>query len=495
MGSLNYRDGVKPGRIDFSRPLTEEEIRQLLRERDERLDPANRPTNAEVNNTEREWDYDHDDFKDMVGRRPAVPHLSTTGPAVERPASLRTMGIGLLIVCLFFLWLTWAFFSKSFTSYDDVRLTASKSGLSLPNRADVKLRGMIVGVVREVHVSHGRVVMTLGMDPKLIDRVPADVRADIIPKTLFGEKYIDLVPTGSGSGEHLRAGDTISDASVPIEVDKFFNDVYPILVAVPPAKVAYTLTALADTLQGRGESLGVTLDETNDYLKKINPDTQQAVDDIVSLGKVSDSYADQMDDFGTLLKNTAKVSRTVHDKRKDLVDFFDETDDLSDVLRDFLAASGDDIVATVHNSVQPLKISKVYSSMFPCWFKGLDYFLRNDMDSILKNGTLHIDLRLVSPQATEYDVATERPILREIDSAHAAASEHGRDHVAIGDRDIEWRELVTRRRRTNGKRLRGDRGRHDLATVIARVDVQLDRSIEAVIGHRDERVIVGTREH
>ena len=315
------------------------------------------------------------------------------------------------MVCLFFLWLTWAFFSKSFTSYDDVKLVTSKSGLAMNKRADVKLRGMIVGVVRDIRVENGKVVMTLGMDPKVIDRVPANVRAELIPKTLFGEKYVNLIPTGGASSAHLQAGATITDASVPIEVDKFFNDVYPILVAVPPAKVAYTLTALADTLQGRGESLGVTLDETNDYLKKINPDTQQAVDDIVSLGKVSDSYADQMDDFGTLLKNTAKVSRTVHDKRKDLANFFDETDDLSDVLRDFLAASGDDIVATVHNSVQPLRISKVYSSMFPCWFKGLDYFLRNDMDSVFANGTLHLDLKLVAPQATAYDINTERPVI------------------------------------------------------------------------------------
>ena len=40
--------------------------------------------------------------------------------------------------------------------------------------------------------------MTLGMDPQLIDRVPRDVRAEIVPKTLFGEKYISLVPDRVG---------------------------------------------------------------------------------------------------------------------------------------------------------------------------------------------------------------------------------------------------------------------------------------------------------
>jgi len=395
----------------FGRPVTEEEIQQILRDRAERLNPANRPTNSEVDNSTREWDYDHDDFVDSLvnGRARPIEDASAHGGLTEQRSFLRVLGAGLIAVLLFFVWLTWAFFSQTFTEYDDVKLTSSKSGLALSKRADVKLRGMIVGIVREIHVENGQVVMTLGMDPKVIDRVPANVRAEIVPKTLFGEKYIDLVPTGASTGAHLQAGDTISDATVPVEFEEFFNDIYPILTAVPPEKVGYTLTALANTLEGRGDSLGQTLEDTNTYLQKLNPETQQAVDDIVDLGKVSDSYAKQMDNFGDLLRNTAEISDTVVDKRKDLADFFDETDELSDVLADFLDAAGDDIVATVKNSKQPLKISAEYSSMFPCWFKGLDTFLREHMDSILRNGTLHIDLKLVSPQATLYDVNTEKP--------------------------------------------------------------------------------------
>jgi len=163
-------------------------------------------------------------------------------------------GIGLIVVCCFFLWLSWAYFSKAFVEYDNVTLTGPKSGLALPERADVKLRGMIVGVVQDVRIENDHVVMTLGMDPQLIDRVPRNVRAEIIPKTLFGEKYVSLIPTGT-TDEHLRAGDTITNAVVPVEFEKFFNDIYPLLTAVPPEKVAYTLTALANSLEGRGDSL------------------------------------------------------------------------------------------------------------------------------------------------------------------------------------------------------------------------------------------------
>jgi phospholipid/cholesterol/gamma-HCH transport system substrate-binding protein len=424
---------MSQGQGMFGRPLTEQEIQQILRERAERLDPANRPVNAEVDNSTREWDYDHNDFVDSLvnGQARPIEAHSAHGPRTERPAFLRALGVGLTVTCLFFVWLTWAFFSKTFTEYDDVKLTGAKSGLSVPKRADVKLRGMNVGVVREVHVADDRVVMTLGMDPKVIGRVPANVRAEIVPKTLFGEKYVDLIPTAGGADGHLRAGDTISDATVPVEFEEFFNDVYPILTAVPPEQVSYTLTALANTLEGRGDELGQTLEESNDYLRKLNPENQQAIDDIIALGEVSDSYAGQMNDFGELLRNSAKISDTVVDKEKDLADLFDETDDLADVLRDFFDAAGDDIIATAHNSVKPLAVAADYSQVFPCWFKGEDALFRTRLDSVLKNNTLHIDFELVAPQATKYDVATEHPVV---------PAQSVLDATAVSDPDVHGYE-------------------------------------------------------
>ena len=335
-------------------------------------------------------------------------------PTLERPSSLRLLGVGLIVVCLFFGWLTWAFFSKAFTEYDDVTLTAAESGLSLPERADVKLRGMIVGIVREAKIEDGKVRLTLGMDPQLIDRVPRNVRAEIIPKTLFGEKYVNLIPTG-GTNEHLRAGDTITNAVVPVEFEKFFNDIYPLLTAVPPDKVAYTLTALANSLEGRGDSLGQTFEDSNEYLKKFNPENKQAIADIVALGQVSNTYAKQMDEFGDLLSNSAELSETVTDKESELEDFFEEGDQLADVLRKFLEAAGDDIIATAANSVQPLSVGAEYATMFPCWFKGQNALIDDVVNGTFKNNTLHIAMKTVTPQPTRYglpgDPEPEHPII------------------------------------------------------------------------------------
>ena len=335
-------------------------------------------------------------------------------PTLERASSLRLLGVGLILVCLFFGWLTWAFFSKAFTDYDDVKLTTAKSGLSLPERADVKLRGMIVGVVRDAEIKDGKVELTLGIDPQLIGRIPRDVRAEIIPKTLFGEKYVSLIPT-SGTTEHLRAGDTITDAVVPVEFEKFFNDIYPLLTAVPPEKVAYTLTALANSLEGRGDSLGQTFEDSNEYLKKFNPENEQAIEDIVALGRVSQTYARHMDEFGDLLDNSAELSETVEDKESELEDTWEETDKLADVFRKFLDAAGDDIIATAGNSVQPLSVGAEYATMFPCWFRGQNALIDDVVNGTFKNNVLHIAMKTTTPQPTRYgqpdDPQPEHPIV------------------------------------------------------------------------------------
>lgn len=398
------------GHTMFGRPVTEAEIRQIERDRLERLNPANRPPNAEVDNTPREWDYEQNDFVDSLvnGRARELKDPSRQPRRTDRPAFRRLLGASFAAVCCFFLWLVWAFFTQTFTEFDDVTLTGSRAGLSLPSNADVKLRGTFVGEVRETKFEDGRVTLTLGMNPELIDKVPAGVTARIVPKTLFGEKYIDLVPPKTPTNESLKAGDTITNAVVPVEFEEFFNDIYPLLTAVPPEKVGATLTALADSLEGRGESLGETLVLANEYLMKINPEMGQAVDDIVELGQVSDTYASQMDDFGQLLENSSEVSRTVVDIDDDLADLFDETTSLAQVLERLFRGVGNNWIATAHNSVQPLGVLREYSTMFPCLLRGTEALTEQHLDEVMENGYLHIQLEIISPQPTKYALP-ERP--------------------------------------------------------------------------------------
>ncbi len=322
-------------------------------------------------------------------------------PVLERTTSIRALGAGFIALLLFFVWLTFAFFNKQFVTSEPVFIATSKAGMNLPENADVKLLGVIVGEVRKIEPDGDGVKMTLAMKPDLLGDVPQGVSAKIIPKTLFGEKYISLIPPENLTGESLKAGTTINRAEVPIEVEELLNDLYPLLTAVDPVNLSYTLNAVADALDGRGEQLGDTLVTTNSYLKKANPDVPQLVDDLIKFGIVSDNYAAAMPDLGRLLRNSVTTGNTLVAKRAQLAAFFDESTALSNTLTKFTKANGDNLVELASDSRPVLQVLADHSPTFPCFLAGMAEIIPR-LDSAFRDGMLHINARFI-PVPTEYE--------------------------------------------------------------------------------------------
>ena len=322
-------------------------------------------------------------------------------PMLERSGSLKMLGAAFIAMLLFFLWVTWAFFTKAFVDYDAVTLKTDTTGVNLPQNADIKLRGMIVGEVRKVEPDGDGVKLLLAMNPKLIKDVPKDVTAQLIPKTLFGEKYVALIPPATDSGQSLQAGDTITKANVPIEVETLLNDLYPLLDAVDPANLSYTLSAVSTALEGRGKQLGETLVQANSYLQKTNPDIPLLIEDLTKLGTVSDGYADAMPDLGRLLRNTVVTGNTIVAKKAQLTAFFDEATGLSNTLTTFTKKNGENIKELNSLGRPILETVGRYSTTFPCFLAAMHTLIPR-LDSAYRDGRLHINLEIIA-QPDAYD--------------------------------------------------------------------------------------------
>ena len=67
-------------------------------------------------------------------------------------AAYKTLGILFVCLLLFGVWLTYAVFTKKFADYEEVKLETTSVGLQLPTRADVKIRGVLVGEVLEADI-------------------------------------------------------------------------------------------------------------------------------------------------------------------------------------------------------------------------------------------------------------------------------------------------------------------------------------------------------
>jgi phospholipid/cholesterol/gamma-HCH transport system substrate-binding protein len=308
----------------------------------------------------------------------------------------RVLGVAFLALLLLAVWFTYAVFNKSFTEYDEVTLRASKTGLQLPDRADVKLRGVIVGEVVDAKTTEDGVDLTLGLYPSRREVVPADVTAQIIPKTLFGEKYVALQTDGAAD-DPIRPGDVIEETELSIEVERLLNDIYPFLRTVQPAELNYTLTAMANALEGRGETIGENLSTLNDYLERTNPQLPALVADLRMLSQVSDVYRSVIPEVARLLRNSVTSGNTFIEKEQKIQALFADVAAFSSTSKDFLEANGDNIIRLGQLGARQLPVFAKYAPEYPCLLDGIVKIGPRQAEAF-RGYTLHIQLETLPKQ-------------------------------------------------------------------------------------------------
>ena len=328
----------------------------------------------------------------------------------------RVLGVLFLVMVMFFLWATYAIFTKKFVDFVPVTLETSKIGLQLPALADVKIRGVIVGEVRDVRSLAGSAEMDLALKPDQVGKIPANVTARIVPKTLFGEKYVALQIPGNPSEESIRAGDVITETEVSIEVEEVLSDIYPLLRAVQPAELNYTLTALATALEGRGEEIGENLSTLDDYLKQTNPQIPALVEDLRLLSEVSDTYQSVLPELARWLRNSVTTGNTFVDKEAKIQALFNDVTSFSSTTRDFLQQNGDNIIRLGELGQAQLPLFARYSPEYPCVLKGQANWIPQ-MTSGWRGHQLHINLETLSKQPRGYSPA-DSPVYGADDGPH-----------------------------------------------------------------------------
>jgi phospholipid/cholesterol/gamma-HCH transport system substrate-binding protein len=314
---------------------------------------------------------------------------------------IKVYGIGFLALCVLFVWLTYAAFTKKFASYDEVTLKSSKIGLSLPERADVKIRGVIVGEVLSVETGGDGAELTLGLYPSETETIPANTSALILPKTLFGEKYVALQVPQNPEGT-IEAGDTIGQSQVGVEVEEVLNDLFPLLRTIKPAELNYTLNALANALEGRGEKVGESLETLDSYLKRQNPKMPALLESIDKLGKVSAVYNSVIPDLTVLLRNSVKTMGTLEEKEAALQALFTDVAGFSDTTRQFLRKNGDNMIRLANQGQQILPMVARYAPEFNCLFRGIVGAIPRQEETF-RNKTLHITLEVLPRQPRGYN--------------------------------------------------------------------------------------------
>jgi len=265
-----------------------------------------------------------------------------------------------------------AVYQKKFDSVTTVTIHADRAGLQLAKFGDVRVNGALVGQVRSVDQDGKEAVITVALEPEAAEEIPANVGVQIIPTTLFGQKFISLVRPENPSKKSLEDGDVIPADRVEtnVELSKILADLFPLLRAVEPAQLNYTLNALATALQGRGDQLGETMDQLDAYLGAISDKLPTLKQDLISLANVADTYDLAAPDLIDLLGNLTVTSKTVIEKAADLDVFFSDLQGLATTSTRLLSDNEKNLIRVGRVSEPVLKLLAFYSPEFPCLIEG-----------------------------------------------------------------------------------------------------------------------------
>jgi len=314
-----------------------------------------------------------------------------------RDGVLGVLSIGLIAGGLGVAYLS---YNRALIPHDDVTLRTDVVGNALQVGSDVKFHGVPVGQISRIDSTDQGADLTLAIDPSTMKMLPKNVTARLLPKTMFGERYVALTEQSVNSATTLRAGDVIhQDASAEAtELQQVFDALLPVLKAIQPEKLSAMLGEFATMLHGNGKNIGDAMVSWSGYVKKLNPKVPQMTEDFASLAKVANDWDIAAPDLVDALATMTTSSKLLVDEQTRLRDVYAGVIGSADSARDWFGTNNDTIIELSQQSRKALEASSPYAAQFPCLFKAVAN-MKPTMDKALGAGTsepgLHAVLKVI----------------------------------------------------------------------------------------------------
>ncbi|WP_433609952.1 MCE family protein [Prescottella agglutinans] len=263
-------------------------------------------------------------------------------------------------------------FVGGFTKSEPVVVTAPRAGLVMAPDAKVKMRGVEVGRVASVSYTGEDAELKLDMDPSMMSKIPANATVEIDSTTVFGAKFVNLVVPEDPSSNSLQPGDVIGADSVTVEFNTLFQHLTDVLDQVQPEKLNATLGALASALRGRGEDLGILLEQGDQYLKTMNPTLPQLEYDINATADVSNVYAETAEDLLKIVDNATGTSGSIVEEQANLDLLLMNVTGLANTGNAVLRENEANVVTALDSLTDTTTLLAEYSPELTCFITGLN---------------------------------------------------------------------------------------------------------------------------
>ena len=297
----------------------------------------------------------------------------------------------LFLVAAALIALTAMLFSGTLSKKVPLTLVSDRAGLVMEDGAKVKLRGVQIGEVRSIGTESGAggelSKLTLRMDPGPFQYLPSNLEAEIKSSTAFGAKYVDLIVPPGARSEPLKPGSVLHSRNVTVEVNTVFQNLQSVVQAIDPAKLNAVLTAVAESLRGKGDATGRAITGGNNVLLAVNPRMDTVRRDWQLFGQTTALYADAAQDILSVLDSFSTTSTTISDNATALDSLLLSAAGFSQSGINTIGGNQPNLIRAINTAVPTTDLLYKYSPTYTCLFLGAQWFLENGgRDALGGNG-------------------------------------------------------------------------------------------------------------
>ncbi|WP_235736156.1 MCE family protein [Nocardioides alcanivorans] len=229
---------------------------------------------------------------------------------------VQTLRAGVIVVVL--LALLALLLAYSFGRFDDnVEVTAKldTAGGALEKGAEVKLDGVVVGTVRSIDPASKGIELKLDIDPEVAERVPANATVRVLPISIFGAAYVELLRPDRAEG-HVKARTVLHQdtSATTIELGDLLEETQALVDALGPAELATALETFAATLDGRGEEIGEMVETAERAVARLDPLMPLIRQDLRLATVTAVTISEMTPNMFTALRGLVAVSQTLIDR-------------------------------------------------------------------------------------------------------------------------------------------------------------------------------------
>lgn len=270
-------------------------------------------------------------------------------------------------------------------------LVSDRAGLVMENGAKVKLRGVQIGEVASIGADstaqRDLSKLTLRIDPGPFRYLPGNLEAEIKSSTAFGAKYVDLIVPDAPSPASLKPGAVLRSRNVTAEVNTVFENLESVVHSIDPAKLNSVLSAVAESVRGKGDRIGQAITDANNVLLAVNPRMGTVQQDWQLFGKTAAAYSDAAQDILSILDSLSTTSATITRHAKSLDALLLSAVGFSQSGINTIGGNQSKLVQAMNILDPTTALLMKYAPTYTCLFQGAQWFLdHGGRDALGGNG-------------------------------------------------------------------------------------------------------------